>query len=112
LSKSAARLAPFETQSLYDAIQRYLKGGPGGLVGFELAGGKEAGRRFIDALHMFYHVANIGDTRSDPHELEATGVTDGYVRDELHDRRAAVQDRFAHRSGRRVRSDWITVQGA
>jgi O-acetylhomoserine (thiol)-lyase len=73
--------------------ERYLKGGLGGLVGFELAGGKEAGRRFIDALQMFYHVANIGDTRSlaihpattthsqlDPHELDATGVTDGYVR--------------------------------
>jgi O-acetylhomoserine (thiol)-lyase len=76
-----------------ERAQRYLKGGSGGLVGFELAGGKEAGRRFIDALQMFYHVANIGDTRSlaihpattthsqlDPHELEATGVTDGYVR--------------------------------
>ena len=76
-----------------ERAQRYLKGGLGGLVGFELAGGKEAGRRFIDALQMFYHVANIGDTRSlaihpattthsqlDPHELEATGVTDGYVR--------------------------------
>ena len=42
----------------------YLKGGRGGLVGFELAGGMEAGRRFIDALKMFYHVANIGDARS------------------------------------------------
>ncbi len=76
-----------------ERAQRYLKGGLGGLVGFELAGGKEAGRRFIDALQMFYHVANIGDTRSlaihpattthsqlDPHELDATGVTDGYVR--------------------------------
>ena len=76
-----------------ERAQRYLKGGLGGLVGFELAGGKDAGRRFIDALQMFYHVANIGDTRSlaihpattthsqlDPHELEATGVTDGYVR--------------------------------
>ena len=39
----------------------YLKGGYGGLVGFELKGGLEAGRRFIDALQMFYHVANIGD---------------------------------------------------
>ena len=76
-----------------ERAQRYLKGGLGGLVGFELAGGKEAGRRFIDALQMFYHVANIGDTRSlaihpattthsqlDPHELDATGVTEGYVR--------------------------------
>jgi O-acetylhomoserine (thiol)-lyase len=73
--------------------ERYLKGGLGGLVGFELAGGKDAGRRFIDGLEMFYHVANIGDARSlaihpattthsqlNPHELDATGVTDGYVR--------------------------------
>ena len=62
-------------------------------LGFELAGGKEAGRRFIDALEMFYHVANIGDARSlaihpattthsqlSPQEQEATGVSDGYVR--------------------------------
>jgi len=42
----------------------HLKGGYGGLVGFELKGGLEAGRRFIDALEMHYHVANIGDARS------------------------------------------------
>jgi O-acetylhomoserine (thiol)-lyase len=73
--------------------EKYLKGGLGGLVGFELAGGKEAGRRFIDALELFYHVANIGDARSlaihpattthsqlSPQEQDATGVTDGYVR--------------------------------
>ncbi len=72
---------------------KYLSGGLGGLVGFELAGGKEAGRRFIDALQLFYHVANIGDARSlaihpastthsqlTPEEQQATGVTDGYVR--------------------------------
>jgi O-acetylhomoserine (thiol)-lyase len=72
---------------------RYLKGGEGGLVGFELKKGREAGRRFIDALKLFYHVANIGDTRSlaihpastthsqlTGEELIATGVTDGYVR--------------------------------
>src|ERR1035441_3124401 len=43
---------------------KYLSGGYGGLVGFELAGGREAGRKFIDALQLFYHVANIGDARS------------------------------------------------
>jgi O-acetylhomoserine (thiol)-lyase len=72
---------------------RYLSGGYGGLVGFELAGGREAGRRFIDALKLFYHVANIGDARSlaihpastthsqlGPEEQLATGVTEGYVR--------------------------------
>ncbi|HSY86567.1 MAG TPA: PLP-dependent transferase [Verrucomicrobiae bacterium] len=73
--------------------ETYLKGGHGGLVGFELKGGKEAGRRFIDALEMHYHVANIGDVRSlaihpastthsqlSPEEQSATGVTEGYVR--------------------------------
>jgi O-acetylhomoserine (thiol)-lyase len=71
----------------------YLKGGYGGLVGFEIKGGKEAGRKFIDSLKLFYHVANIGDARSlaihpastthsqlDPAEQLATGVSDNYVR--------------------------------
>jgi O-acetylhomoserine (thiol)-lyase len=62
-------------------------------MGFELAGGNDAGRRFIDALKLFYHVANIGDARSlaihpastthsqlTPAEQAATGVTPGYVR--------------------------------
>src|SRR5437764_302042 len=70
-----------------------VDGGYGGLLGFELKGGKDAGRRFIDALQMFYHVANIGDARSlaihpastthsqlTPEEQLQTGVTDGYVR--------------------------------
>jgi O-acetylhomoserine (thiol)-lyase len=71
----------------------YLKGGYGSLMGFELAGGMEAGKRFIDALRMFYHVANIGDARSlaihpastthsqlSEAEQAQTGVTPGYVR--------------------------------
>ena len=71
----------------------YLKGGMGGLVGFELEGGIDAGKRFIDSLKMFYHVANIGDARSlaihpastthsqlSETEQLATGVTPGYVR--------------------------------
>ena len=71
----------------------YLKGGYGALVGFEIKGGKEAGRKFIDALQLFYHVANIGDARSlaihpattthsqlSPEEQLATGVSDSYVR--------------------------------
>jgi O-acetylhomoserine (thiol)-lyase len=82
-----------QTGIFRERTAKYLKSGLGGLVGFELAGGREAGRRFIDSLELFYHVANIGDARSlaihpattthsqlDPHELEATGVTDGYVR--------------------------------
>jgi O-acetylhomoserine (thiol)-lyase len=70
-----------------------LKGGYGSLMGFELKGGKEAGQRFIEALKMFYHVANIGDARSlaihpattthsqlSESEQAATGVTPGYIR--------------------------------
>ncbi|MDP2697852.1 O-acetylhomoserine aminocarboxypropyltransferase/cysteine synthase family protein [Thalassospira sp.] len=71
----------------------YLKGGYGSLMGFELGGGKEAGERFINSLELFYHVANIGDTRSlaihpattthsqlSVEDRLSSGVTDGYVR--------------------------------
>jgi O-acetylhomoserine (thiol)-lyase len=70
-----------------------LKGGYGSLIGAELKGGRDAGRKFIDQLKMFYHVANIGDARSlaihpattthsqlTADEQVKTGVTDGYVR--------------------------------
>ncbi|MFM1960906.1 MAG: hypothetical protein RL588_2423 [Pseudomonadota bacterium] len=72
---------------------RVMKGGYGGLVGFELEGGVEVGRKFIDNLKLLYHVANIGDARSlaihpastthsqlSPEEQETTGVSAGYVR--------------------------------
>ena len=71
----------------------YLSGGYGGLVGFHIKGGREAGAKFIDALQLFYHVANIGDARSlaihpattthsqlTAEEQAASGVTDSYVR--------------------------------
>jgi len=73
--------------------KKYLNGGNGGLVGIELKGGIEAGKKFIESLKMFYHVANIGDARSlaihpattthsqlSEKELLASGVTPGYVR--------------------------------
>ena len=72
---------------------KYLPHGTGGLCGFELKGGSDAGRTFINALQMFYHVANIGDARSlaihpastthsqlTEAEQLATGVSPGYVR--------------------------------
>jgi O-acetylhomoserine (thiol)-lyase len=73
--------------------EKYLKRGFGGLIGFELKGGLAAGKRFIDALELLYHVANIGDARSlaihpastthsqlSEAEQAAAGVTPGYVR--------------------------------
>ena len=73
--------------------KKYFKGGNGALVGIEVKGGVKAGKNFIEALKMFYHVANIGDARSlaihpattthsqlTEDELIAAGVTPGYVR--------------------------------
>jgi len=71
----------------------YLGGTYGGLMGVELKGGKEAGQAFINKLKMFYHVANIGDSKSlaihpattthaqlNNEELLQAGVTPGFVR--------------------------------
>ncbi|MGY2047882.1 O-acetylhomoserine aminocarboxypropyltransferase/cysteine synthase family protein [Methylobacterium sp. JK268] len=83
----------FQSGAPRERADRYLGGRYGGLVGFELAAGREAGRRFIDGLRLFYHVANIGDARSlaihpattthsqlSPEDQRATGVSEGYVR--------------------------------
>jgi O-acetylhomoserine (thiol)-lyase len=71
----------------------YMRNGYGALIGFELKGGIEAGREFIEALKLFYHVANIGDARSlaiqpaatthsqlSEEDQLAAGVTPGFVR--------------------------------
>jgi O-acetylhomoserine (thiol)-lyase len=84
----------FQTGLAGERAAKYLKSGSyGALIGFELKGGREAGRRFIDALKLFYHLANIGDARSlaihpsttthsqlSADDQLATGVTPGYVR--------------------------------
>ncbi|HSQ49581.1 MAG TPA: O-acetylhomoserine aminocarboxypropyltransferase/cysteine synthase family protein, partial [Candidatus Deferrimicrobiaceae bacterium] len=72
---------------------KYLKGNYGGLIGFGIKGGKEAGRKFIESLRLISHLANIGDTKSlvihpastthqqlTPEEQTSTGVTDDYIR--------------------------------
>jgi O-acetylhomoserine (thiol)-lyase len=83
----------FQTGEFRRRADTYLEGGYGALVGFELKGGADAGKRFIDGLQLFYHVANIGDARSlaihpattthqqlSADDQLATGVTPGYVR--------------------------------
>ena len=73
--------------------EKYLKDGNGPLVGFELKGGIESGKNFINNLKLIYHVANIGDARtlaihpattthsqlSEADQLKS-GVTPGYIR--------------------------------
>ena len=76
-----------------ERAKKYLKDGYGPLVGFELKGGLEAGKNFIDNLKLFYHVANIGDSRSlaihpsstthsqlSSEDQLKSGVTPGYIR--------------------------------
>ena len=81
------------SSEFYEAGQKYAPRGTGAVLSFELEGGIDAGRRFVDALELFSHVANIGDVRSlvihpastthsqltDEQQLSA-GVTPGLVR--------------------------------
>ncbi len=73
--------------------KKYAPKGPGAIVSFELAGGAEAGKRFVDALELHSNVANIGDVRSlvihpastthsqlTPEEQLRSGITPGLVR--------------------------------
>jgi O-acetylhomoserine (thiol)-lyase len=82
-----------EDHPSYARAKRYLPDGASGLVGFGVLGGMEAGRRFIENLRLFSHLANIGDARSlaihpastthqqlDEREQKAAGVTPDFVR--------------------------------
>jgi len=72
---------------------KYLTKGFGGIVGFGIKGGLEAGRKFINSVKLLSHLANIGDAKTlvihpastthqqlTPEEQHATGVTPDYVR--------------------------------
>lgn len=73
--------------------EKYLKGNYGGIVGFGIKGGLEAGKKFIESVQLLSHLANIGDAKSlvihpastthqqlSPQEQAATGVTQDYIR--------------------------------
>ncbi|MBK9179199.1 MAG: bifunctional o-acetylhomoserine/o-acetylserine sulfhydrylase [Acidimicrobiales bacterium] len=77
----------------YERAKRYLPRGAGSVLAFGIEGGAEAGRRFVEALELHSHVANIGDVRSlaihpattthsqlTPDEQVATGVRPELVR--------------------------------
>ncbi|KOG44741.1 hypothetical protein ADK75_34555 [Streptomyces virginiae] len=90
---SAVHYPGLPSNRWYEAGRRYLPRGAGAVLSFELRGGVEAGRRFVDGLELFSHLANIGDVRSlvihpastthsqlDEAQLAATGTTPGLVR--------------------------------
>ena len=77
----------------YDLVKKYMPKGSGAILGFGIKGGLEAGVKFIDALHLLSHLANIGDAKSlvihpastthqqlSPEERIETGVTEDFVR--------------------------------
>ncbi len=77
----------------HELAKRLLPKGCGAIFSFELKGGREAGRKFIEGLRLFSHLANVGDAKSlvihpgttthqqmDADALRAAGVTEGLVR--------------------------------
>jgi O-acetylhomoserine (thiol)-lyase len=77
----------------FERGQKYAPKGAGAVLAFEIVGGLEAGKRFVEGLELHSHVANIGDVRSlvihpastthsqlSESEQLASGVTPGLVR--------------------------------
>ncbi|HSJ92110.1 MAG TPA: bifunctional o-acetylhomoserine/o-acetylserine sulfhydrylase [Ilumatobacter sp.] len=90
----SVRYAGLESSPWYERAKRYGGGkGYGSVLAFEIQGGQEAGKKFVEALTLHSHVANIGDVRSlvihpastthsqlTPEEQAASDVTPGLVR--------------------------------
>jgi O-acetylhomoserine (thiol)-lyase len=85
--------AGLESSPWHSAQQKYAPRGAGAVLAFEIQGGIDAGKRFVEALTLHSHVANIGDVRSlvihpastthsqlTADEQLTTGVTPGLVR--------------------------------
>jgi O-acetylhomoserine (thiol)-lyase len=77
----------------FQAKQKYLPRGAGAVLGFGIEGGIEAGKKFINHLKLFSHLANIGDAKSlaihpastthsqlNEEQLECAGVTPDFIR--------------------------------
>jgi O-acetylhomoserine (thiol)-lyase len=77
----------------YELTKRYLPKGAGAILGFGIKGGAEAARKFIEAVKLASHLANIGDAKTlvihpattthsqqTPAELKAAGISADYVR--------------------------------
>ena len=77
----------------YELAKKLLPRGAGAVMSFEIAGGREAGVRFIEGLKIFSHLANVGDAKSlvihpastthhrmDAEALVATGISEGMIR--------------------------------
>lgn len=90
---TSVNYAALPSSPWYTAANRYAPKGVGAVLSFELKGGVEAGKAFVDNLDLFSHLANIGDVRSlvihpastthsqlTPEQQLTSGVTPGLVR--------------------------------
>jgi O-acetylhomoserine (thiol)-lyase len=90
---ASVNYASLPSSPWYTAANRYAPKGVGAVLSFELKGGVEAGKAFVDNLTLFSHLANIGDVRSlvihpastthsqlTPEQQLTSGVTPGLVR--------------------------------
>lgn len=77
----------------HDLAEKYLHNGYGGIVGFGIKGGSTAGKKFIENLNLFSHLANVGDAKSlavhpwstthsqlSPEQRREGGVTEDFIR--------------------------------
>ncbi|MCM2990470.1 homocysteine synthase [Bacillus safensis] len=82
-----------ESHESYELAQTYLPKGQGAILTFGIKGGREAGKKLIDSVHLFSHLANVGDSKSliihpastthqqlSEAEQKATGVTPELIR--------------------------------
>ena len=90
---ASVNYAALPSSPWYTAANRYAPKGVGAVLSFELKGGVDAGKAFVDNLDLFSHLANIGDVRSlvihpastthsqlTPEQQLTSGVTPGLVR--------------------------------
>ena len=110
---SKVNYASLPSSPWHGLAKKYSPKGSGAVLSFELKGGIDAGKKFIEALQLFSHVANIGDVRSlaihpastthsqlTPEEQLTAGVTPGLVRlslgiEEINDIKADLETGFA-----------------
>ncbi len=87
------RYPGLETDPAYELNRKYLNGMGGAMVVFGIKGGLDAGRKFIEGLELFSHLANVGDAKSlaihpattthsqlTPEQQKAGGITPELVR--------------------------------
>jgi O-acetylhomoserine (thiol)-lyase len=87
------RFPALEGDSEFERSKKYQSGKGGSVVTFEIKGGQDAGRKFIESLSLLSHLANVGDAKSlaihpastthsqlNPEQQASGGITPGLIR--------------------------------